>query len=100
MPFLKLNTVHSLLAHRSDHYNQPFVIFKVGEDEKRGQSLNSLFIDIIWKGGDLGLPGMSSLGFCLTFHTGLACLQSTWMNGRFREGKHVFRRVLLKLLTV
>lgn len=94
MLFLKLNTVRSSLAHCSDHYNQPFVIFKLGEYKKGDKTLRHFCLQMIWRRGDMGLPGMSSLGKVFL-------LPSTWdrrvyspqtaMNGRFREGKHFFR---------
>lgn len=93
MPFLKLNTVHPSLSHCSDHYNQPFVIFKLGEYKKGWEkSLNYLFTSNMEKWGP-GAPWFVFSGetFHLTFCKGLAHLQSTSMNDRFREGKQFFR---------
>lgn len=95
MLFLKLNTVCSSLAHCSDHYKQPFVIFKLGEHKKAGGIFD--FSVYRWY-GDVGTWGswyvLSGAGFCLTFHIGLTCLQSTSTNGRFGEGQHFFRKIL------
>lgn len=56
MLLLKLNTVLSVLAHCSNHSNQPFVIFKLGEyKEGWRKSLNYLFTGDMEKWG----PGAS-----------------------------------------